>query len=232
MKVLQSVVILGMFTCTLFPQEQNYSKTFGKDWDKAAEFIRENEPWMKKITGRFNISYPVAVAVVFPELVRYSALRDKMEITILKSLYIYAGEDYADFSVGRFQMKPSFAEAVNERSHLLKGRLRNFFPDPAGYNTAWKYRSSIVAHLENPQAQFIYLIAFIRICEKLFDLGGLDEEQKVKFLSTAYNYSFLKSFEEVNSMADRKFFSTKLVTSEYYCYSDISLSWYRSFNRK
>jgi len=231
MRVLQAVVILSLYTSPLFPQEQDYRKIFGKDWDKAAEFINENQPWMKKLSARFNVPYPVAVAVVFPELIRYSALRDRMEITVLKSLYIYAGEDYADFSVGRFQMKPSFAEAVNERSHLLKGRLRNFFPDPAAYNTAWRYRSSIVARLENPRAQFIYLIAFIRICGKTFDLGSMDEEEKVKFLSAAYNYSFLKSFEEVNLMAGRKFFSTKLVASEYYCYSDISLAWFRSFNR-
>ena len=38
--------------------------------------------------------------VIFPELVRYSAIRDKMEITLLKTLYRNLGEDYADFSVG------------------------------------------------------------------------------------------------------------------------------------
>ena len=43
------------------------------------------------------------MSVVFPELVRYSALRDKMEITLLKALYINVGRDYANFSLAIFR---------------------------------------------------------------------------------------------------------------------------------
>ena len=67
----------------------------------------------------------MAIAVVFPELIRYSALRDKIEITLLKSLYIYKGDDYADFSIGQFQMKPSFAELIHKNVQLLKGQAKN-----------------------------------------------------------------------------------------------------------
>jgi hypothetical protein len=127
-------------------------------------------------------------------------------------------------------MKPSFAEAINKNAHLLKGRLGRFFPDPKKYKPEWKYRSAVVTYLENTQLQFLYLIAFMKICGKNFDLSAMNEEQKVKFLSTAYNFSFQKSFAEVNSMTDRKFFTTKLVAAEYYSYSDISLAWYRLHN--
>lgn len=182
---------------------------------------------MKQISDKFNISYHLAVAVVFPELIRYSALRDRMELALLKTLYINLGEEYANFSVGLFQMKPSFAEAINTNAHLIKGRLGKFFPDREDYHPDWKYRSAVVKYLENTQSQFLYLVAFIKICEQNFDLSGMNEEEKTKFLSTAYNFSFQKSFEEVNSMTGRKFFTTKLVASEYYSYSDISIAWYR-----
>lgn len=208
-------------------QATDYRKIFGSDWEEAEEFIRDNEPWMRQMSGKFNVSYTLSLAVVFPELVRYSALRDRMEQALLKTLYISLGDEYADFSVGRFQMKPSFAEAINENARLLKGRLAKFFPDQEKYKPGWKYRSAVVKYLENMQSQYLYLIAFMKICARNFDLSEMNEEEKVKFLSTAYNFSFQKSFAEVKSMIDRKFFTTKLVAAEYYSYSDISLAWYR-----
>ena len=87
----------------------NYRETFGRDWDKALSFVAENRNWIAPELEQYNVSYPVAIAVIFPELVRYSALRDKIEITLLKALYINLGEEYANFSIGPFQMKPSFA---------------------------------------------------------------------------------------------------------------------------
>ena len=128
-------------------------------------------------------------------------------------------------------MKPSFAEAINENAPLLKGRLGKFFPDREKFKPEWKYRSAVVKYLENTQSQFFYLIAFMKICGMNFDMSAMNDEEKVKFLSTAYNFSFQKSLTEVKSMTDRKFFTTKLVTAEYYSYSDISLAWYRLHNK-
>ena len=212
-----------------FSQEENYKAIFGKDWDKARSFITENESWMKRLSKEYDISYPVAVAVVFPELIRYSALRDKIEITLLKSLYTYKGEDYADFSIGQFQMKPSFAESVHKSLPLLRGRLKNQFKEKVRQEDIIKYRSAIVRDLEEPQSQFLYLAAFLKICEAVYNLKVLDDEQRIRFLSTAYNYSFQKSFEEINMMKDKKFFHTTLVRSESYSYADISWSWYVNY---
>ena len=49
-------------------------------------------------------------AIFFPELIRYSFIRDLLETTALEYLYIENGKNYADFSIGRMQMKPSFIE--------------------------------------------------------------------------------------------------------------------------
>jgi hypothetical protein len=186
---------------------------------------------MKQLSDEYNVSYQVAVAVAFPELIRYSALRDKMEITLLKSLYIYKGEDYADFSIGQFQMKPSFAESVHKKVPLLKGRLKNQFKEKTRKDDIIKYRASIVKDLEQPGSQFLYLIAFIKICETIYSLEDMNEYQRIKFLATAYNYSFQKSFQKVNEMIDKKFFYAKLVRTESYSYSDISVFWYADYQR-
>jgi hypothetical protein len=59
----------------------------------------------------------------------------------------------------------------------------------------------------------------------------MDEDRRLKFLATAYNYSFQKSFEEVNEMTDKKFFYSKLIKAETYSYSDISVYWYNNYQK-
>ena len=237
--------MVGKYTCGIFliifvvilpwsvaySQEKDYKTIFGSDWEKAEAFVTENETWMKQYSVKYDVSYPLAVAVVFPEMIRYSALRDKIEITLLKTLYINLGEDYADFSIGQFQMKPSFAESIHQKVPLLKSRLRNQFREKVRNDDIRKYRSGIVNDLEQPQSQFLYLIAFLKICGTIYNLEEMDEDHRLKFLATAYNYSFQKSFEEVDKMTDKKFFYTKLVKAESYYYSDISLFWYKNYHK-
>lgn len=228
----QILLVLYLIFCLeelSFSQKVDYKTIFGEDWNKAQSFVTENESWMKGLSEEYNIEYPVAVAVVFPELIRYSALRDKMEITLLKSLYTYKGNDYADFSIGQFQMKPSFAESVHKNMPLLRGRLKNQFKEKTRKEDIIKYRAGIVEDLEEPESQFLYLAAFLKICEAKYNLNDMEEDQRIKFLSTAYNYSFQKGYEEINEMIDRKFFHTTLVRVESYSYADISLSWYVNY---
>lgn len=234
MKFFRIILIVLFFFCfgiISFSQKTDYKNIFGSDWEKAESFISENESWMKQLSEKYYVSYPLAIAVVFPELIRYSALRDKMEITLLKALYINLGEEYANFSIGQFQMKPSFAESIHRKVPLLKGRLRNQFRGKMTDNDIRKYRALIVKDLEQPESQFLYLIAFLKICGSVYNLKEMDEEERLKFLATAYNYSFQKSFDEVNKMTDKKFFYTKLIKGESYSYADISAFWYENYRK-
>src|SRR5512133_283654 len=103
-------------------QEPDYEAIFGDDWLKAEEFERENRNWMEPVLEKYDIPYRLAISVVFPELVRYSALRDKMETTLLKALYVNLGDEYANFSIGHFQIKPSFASIIREEAPKALGR--------------------------------------------------------------------------------------------------------------
>ncbi|HZK61903.1 MAG TPA: hypothetical protein VFC41_07480, partial [Anaerovoracaceae bacterium] len=76
------VPLLILFTWLVksgWSQTINYQDIFGDDWKKAMIFERENRSWMEPILSKNHISYSLAIAIIFPELVRYSALRDKME---------------------------------------------------------------------------------------------------------------------------------------------------------
>ena len=185
---------------------------------------------MEPLLAKNHISYPVAVAVIFPELVRYSALRDKMEITLLKALYINLGEDYANFSIGQFQMKPSFAEMIREQAPaVLNPKSGISFKGEAEFDDIKIFRKSIVTDLEDPETQFNYLIAFLKICEKKYKTNRKDNITRLKFLATAYNFGIDKSAEQIDRMVDKKFFNTKLFKTENYSYADVSLFWYRQY---
>lgn len=208
-------------------QQPDYSAIFGSDWQKALDYVEENNSWIKPALSRHGIPYAEAIAVIFPELIRYSALRDKMEIKLLKTLYRNLGDDYADFSVGVFQVKPSFAEKIIEESSGFRiGRLlksRDEFPND------YQFRAAVISDLEDPERELNFIIAFMKICEKKFKMNREDEASRIKFLATAYNTGFWKSEPEISMMADKKFFNTKLFKTENYSYADVSLYWYEQY---
>jgi hypothetical protein len=211
-------------------QSLNYSVIFGSDWQKAMTFIDENNSWIKSALDEYDIPYNEAVAVVFPELVRYSALRDKMEITLLKTLYRNLGDEYADFSVGVFQIKPSFAEKIHSESFKIMGKkAKNMFRKRSAYKDNKLYRAAIITDLEDPKTELIYVIAFFKICDAYFEKEWQDERSRIIFLATAYNTGFWKSAEEIEEMSDKKFFNTKLFKTENYNYADVSWYWYDKY---
>jgi hypothetical protein len=153
-----------------------------------------------------------------------------MEITLLKTLYVNLGDDYADFSIGQFQMKPSFAEMIRENAPVATGP--NFeikFNQISDFDDIKDFRKSIISDLEDPKSQINYLIIFIKICENKFKISRKDDLSKVKFLATAYNFGIDKKEEVIESMIDKKFFNTKLFKTENYCYADVSLFWFKQY---
>lgn len=212
-----------------YSQGPDYRMIFGKDWEKAEAFLSENDVWMKQMAARYHVSYQVAAAVIFPELVRYSAIRDRIEITLLKALYVNLGSDYSDFSIGPFQMKPSFAEFVSSKAVKLKDRISNQFRKKLNIDDPKEFRRTIVSDLEEAQSQFTYLSAFIKICDSSYGLSKTTETERIRILSTAYNCGPYKSLERIRAMADEKYFNTRLYRTENYSYSDVSLFWFRKY---
>jgi hypothetical protein len=234
----ESLILTTYLTITLFlvmlpcvsSQPIDYENLFGDDWRKAEAFEKEYRSLIEPILKHNRISYPLAIAVIFPELLRYSALRDKMETTLLKTLYVNLGEYYANFSIGHLQMKPSFAETIRSQVPNFLGRKSAIvFKDSSEFDDIKNFRKSIVNDLEDTMTQFTYLIAFFKICEKKFKTEKMNEIEKVKFLATAFNYGLDKSAEQIEYMIDKKFFNTKLFKTENYSYADVSLFWYKKY---
>jgi len=224
-------IIFACFSCLPeYSQPPNYKDLFGDDWKKASAFEKENRGWMERLISKFDIPYPLAISIIFPELVRYSALRDKMEITLLKTLYVNLGEDYANFSIGVFQMKPSFAESIREQTPAVRNQIPGIvFEQISEFDNIIPFRKSIVKDLEDPKTEINYLIAFIKICKMKFEAQNEDEFAQIRFLATAYNYGVNKTASEIQRMSNKKYFNTKLFKTENYSYADVSVFWYKEF---
>jgi len=224
-------IIFACFSCLPeYSQSLNYNEIFGEDWKKASEFEKENRLWIEPLICKYNISYPLAISIIFPELVRYSALRDKMEITLLKTLYVNLGADYANFSIGVLQMKPSFAESIREQAAMIAGELPDIvFAQSSEFEDIIAFRKSIVKDLEDSKTEINYLIAFLKICEKKFRVRNGDELSYIRFLATAYNYGINKTAAEIDNMSGKKFFNAKLFKTENYSYADVAVFWYNEY---
>ncbi|HOZ31115.1 MAG TPA: hypothetical protein PLL66_09375 [Bacteroidales bacterium] len=208
----------------------NYKKVFGKDYTAAERYISEN-PWIRTGLEKENIKPAFAIAIVFPEIIRYSAILNIIESSALKTLYIQNGEKYADFSIGYFQMKPSFAETIeNINNKILQkaGHKTGLF----NTNKTVAARKERILRLDNAQWQLRYLILFIKIMNAKYSKFSFDDEiEKLKFYATAYNFGFTSDFSTINKHTSSCSFYTELFAnseSKYYCYSDISIFYYKT----
>ncbi len=164
----------------------DYPALFGRDWRAAEEYAAARRASWAEIWDGFGVDARVAEAVVFPEMVRYSALRDLAETAAVRALYQQRGSRGADFSIGRFQMKPSFAERV-EREWMASEE-----------NTAWGFafdtadntdaRRARIRRLDDITWQCTYLAMFLRLMWLSDErLAAASPEEQVSRCAAAYN---------------------------------------------
>lgn len=220
-------LLLVMSSATVF--SANYPKIFGNDWTSAINYVKEHHDEWSREFEQFDVDPRLAVAIVFPELIRYSMWQDEIERAAVNGLYVSKGTDGANFSIGRFQMKPSFAEEIEQewnRSSLSKeyGFVFNLQQN----NEA---RRSRIRRLSNMQGQCRYLAIFIRLLQQRHpQLEQLSEKEQVCFLATAYNRSFTASFQQIKKIQHERHFHTDVIKTHstcLYCYADIAYVAYR-----
>ncbi len=219
-------LLLMMGSTTAF--SVNYPKVFGSDWTDANRFVSEHHEEWKQEFGLFGVDARLAEAVVFPELIRYSMWQDEIERAAVNGLYISKGREGADFSIGRFQMKPSFAEQVEEAwnaSPLAKEYGFSF--NMSDNNEA---RRSRVRRLSDMHGQCRYLAIFIRLqLLRLPQLQKVSQEEQVRLLATAYNRSFPASWQSLRKMQHECHYHTDVIktsSTRFYCYADIAAQWF------
>lgn len=215
-------LLLIMGSTTAFSTD--YPKVFGNDWTSAEQFVSDHHDEWKQEFDLFGVDARLAEAIVFPELIRYSMWQDEIEKAAVNGLYIQKGTKGANFSIGRFQMKPSFAEEVEtawNQSALAKeyGFVFNLQPNAEA-------RRSRIRRLSSMQGQCRYLAIFIRLqFLRHPQLQQLQLKEQVGVLATIYNCSFSTTWEQASHLCHQKSFHTDIIATRHtkkYCYADIA----------
>ncbi len=221
-----SLAVVLTLSLTLAQAQEDYQKTFGKDYEKAISFLQK-EKWIDSVITTFGLKPKEVKAIVFPELIRFNSLQDKIETFALETLYVQYGKAYANFSIGPFQIKPSFAENIEVDFISAMGgkaaadKLGVIANDTLSSETN---RSSRVKRMKDKTKMVAYLCAFVKIMERRFPTK--QGEEKIRFFATAYNCGYRKSEDEINSFQKKKFFQTGFGNNTRYNYADISWFYY------
>jgi hypothetical protein len=97
----------------------DFGKTFGTKAEKATKKLHSLNEQFTLCSKLCAQDVVFMQSLVFPEVMRYNSLKDDIETESLRTLYVQFGQEYANFSIGIFQMKPTFAVQVETKAKQL-----------------------------------------------------------------------------------------------------------------
>lgn len=209
----------------------------------AAEPIAD--PSWQETWRTFDVDPLIAEAVVWPETERYRKLQDLMETAANYGSYITNGKG-PDYSIGIFQMKPSFVEEL-EKAWMRSGLARKYelWFDTDDTATARRIR---ISRMRKEEWQVIYVGMFMRLLYASygsFDKNGertqdgletLPIEEQVRLAATAYNRGCVWAapgygdLERLREHAAEKHFHYAVIPSRHtrrYCYATLAWRHYK-----
>lgn len=207
----------------------DYPTIFGEDYTYATRFLGEHK-------ARFVATCPTGraregMAVVFPELIRYNLLRDLLETQALELFYVDEGSAAVDFSIGHFQMKPSFVEQLEAyvRQHPDLSSSQDIAAYPAESSPQAQRRIRL-SRLQEMAWQVRYLAAFQEVCAHRFPfLNSLSAERRIHFLAAAYNCGFTHTADYIRQSANKKLFPYGInYRGEQYSYAAIAVYFFQN----
>ena len=202
----------------------SYPKVFGDDWTSAAQFVHEHHAAWIPLFEEFGVDARLVEAIVLPELIRYSRWQDEIEKAAVNGLYVLQGTSGANFSIGRFQMKPSFAEEVEAAWN--QSALAKEYGFVFNLQDGVEARRSRIRRLGTMEGQCRYLAIFIRLqFLRHPQLLQLELREQVGMLATIYNHSFSTTWEQACHLRHQKSFHTDIIATRHtpkYCYADIA----------
>ena len=187
----------------------------------------------------FDVDPLIAESVVWPEMERYTRLQDLAETAAVYGTYITTGGG-PDYSIGLFQMKPSFIEDL-EKAWMRSGLARKYelWFDTADNATARRIR---ITRLMKEEWQVIYVGVFMRLLYHTYGLDALPIEEQVRLAAAAYNRGCpwpaagYGDLDRLRIAAADKTFHYKLIPTRRtrrYCYSTLAWKHYkRIFTQK
>ena len=203
------------------------------------------ESW-REIWRGFGVDPAVAEAIVWPEMQHYSYTRDFAETLANRLSYVAEGGG-TNYSIGIFQMKPSFVEKLEMAWHSSGfAELYNLPFDTSGSAAARRARMD---RMTVNEWQVIYLGMFLRLL--YYSYGSVDEggthvqdgiealpaEEQVRIAANAYNRGCrwtgagAGNLDSLRVNIDARLFPRVIIPSPEkprYCYSALALEHYKA----
>ncbi len=199
--------------------------------------IQETCDFLKQevIATQPDLSLVYTLSIAAPEYIRYRELSNLMEVQALRLMYAELGSEQVDFSVGYFQMKPSFIEDLEMRIQNDEA-LRIEFSDLIGYyaSNASEIRQARIDRILDIEFCIRYLEAFEQVIrlDCAADLKGLTKEEALHFMATAYNLGLGQSGETIkNYQSKQNFPHGSQYQGAQYAFGDLSIRIYSQLNK-
>jgi hypothetical protein len=221
--------ILALLLCLIkidvIAEELTPAQYFGDSYTEAVNFCDSNRANIKSGLAKYKIPVDEAIAIVFPEVIRYNRFSDFAETTALELAYVQGGKTYADFSIGRFQIKPSFVEMLEEQL-LQNQNLLQQFSDIVNYSpnlSAKEIREERIKRLKQFDWQLKYLACFIKLSEVKYcqELVG-NPQERLLILSSAYNRGLNSTYKELKLLSEKKTFPYGTSIASHFSYFDVA----------
>ena len=189
------------------------------------------------IWSDMEVNPKLAESVIYPELIRYSYWQDELERGAVSNSYVMIGTAGPNFSVGHFQMKASWIEALERRwmKCPLHRTLEIYF-DTSDSRFARKARLARLS--DDAFWQPVYLALYLRLLYIDYpDLSALPMDEQVRLCATAYNNGAalpgpaLGDVDKLYRWSSLSSFHTDLVATPFtqmYCYGEISAAHYKN----
>lgn len=225
MKILLTLSII-FFTSPAVPFEQAYKL----EYLDGLDYLRVHRSMIDRVLMGDDAQKHQMLAIVFPELLRYSLFKDFFETKSVQIGYVNFGSDFVDFSIGHFQMKPSFVESLEEEiSQIDSLKLKYFEVLTAEDSTETWRRQERVNRLSSLAGQLLYLSCFYELMEHKYRFHfWASDESRLRFYATAYNHGFTAKKAEIQRWEKAQTFPFGMsFKGAQYVYADVSLHYYQ-----
>ena len=206
---------------------------FKNEIERAFNIQKNLQTKFKKRAEILNVDYEICSSIIFPELVRYSLIRGKVEDFLLLKFYATYGSNFSNKSVGLFQMKPMFIEKLEQELSMCSdlGRFSFIWSYPKNFNEK-DIREKRADRMLDLEWQIDYLISFVAILDNYYSGLNypLEKKEKIATYSTGYNSGVWYDLSKINNYRSKKFFpSIYNFKGNRYNYSQISIYFFETF---
>ena len=209
-----------------FPQNSGFYKENLIKYNEAINYLTNNS-WIIDSLCVYKCEPAFTIAIAFPEIIRYNSIQNLVETSALEVLYVQYGKAFANFSIGRFQIKPSFAENL-EQDYLKLPITLPYLKIHFNNKDNIYSRIERLKRLSNDKWQLFYLYIFTEVLNYKYKAKTWKtKEEKLKFYATAYNTGYNKSeISIINESSKSRFYTTFIKSDKFYNYASISVEFY------